>query len=90
MILQVGADMGIALPPLPGLPAPVAAAPAVAAPPVAPGPSTPNGRGGEPGVAGVGGAAVGVNAAIVMTGSLGDYEVALPDGVTLPPMPFIR
>ena len=40
--------------------------------------------------AGVGGAAVGVNAAIVMTGSLGDYEVALPDGVTLPPMPFIR
>ena len=58
--------------------------------PTAPGPPTPNGRGGEPGVAGVGGAAVGVNAAIVMTGSLGDYEVALPDGVTLPPMPFIR
>ncbi|WP_256386858.1 MULTISPECIES: hypothetical protein [Dietzia] len=34
--------------------------------------------------------AVGVNAVVITTGSLGDYEVFLPDGVTLPPLPFIR
>ena len=59
--------------------------------PPAPGPSVPNGRGGEPGVGADGaGVAVGVNAVVVTTGSLGDYKVFLPDGVSLPPLPFIR
>ncbi|EFV92982.1 hypothetical protein ES5_03166 [Dietzia cinnamea P4] len=91
MMVQVAADLGIALPPLPGSPAPVAVGAVVGEAPPAPGPSVPNGRGGEPGVvADGGGAAVGVNAVVVTTGSLGDYHVVLPDGVSLPPLPFNR
>ncbi|MBB1044027.1 hypothetical protein G6018_05760, partial [Dietzia sp. DQ11-44] len=88
MIGQSVMDLGLALPPLPGMPVAPPAPVAVPEAPPAPGPVTPNGRGGEPGAQG--GVAVTANAAIVTTGSLGDYEVALPDGVTLPPLPFIR
>ena len=89
-IPQWAADMGIVLPPLPGLPVPPPAR--AVAPPVAPGPPAPNGRGGEPGVVGgnATGAIAGVNAVVVMTGSLGDYEVDLPEGISLPPLPFIK
>ena len=61
----------------------------MALPPL-PGPSAPKGSGGGPGIVGGAGAAAGVNAVVVMTGSVGDYEVVLPDGATLPPLPFIR
>ncbi|MEH6380377.1 MAG: hypothetical protein V7768_01475 [Dietzia cercidiphylli] len=95
MIGQSLMDLNIQLPELPGfpplagsaMPGPAPFQPVVEAPP-APGPVTPNGRGGEPGAQG--GVAVTANAAIVTTGSLGDYEVGLPDGVTLPPLSFIR
>lgn len=52
----------------------------------------PGGTGSADGSTGstAGAAAVGVNAVIVSTGSLGEYEVVLPDGVTLPPLPFIN
>ena len=91
MIVQAAANLGIALPPLPGAPAPVAVGAVVGEAPPAPGPAEPNGRGGEPGVGGDGaGVAVGVNVVVITTGSLGDYEVFLPDGMTLPPLPFIR
>lgn len=30
------------------------------------------------------------NTATISTGSLGDFEVVLPDGMQLPPLPFIR
>ena len=95
MIQQSVANLNIQLPVLPGFP-PLAgsaiAGPALVQPVAeaspAPGPTAPNGRGGESGTAG--GGVVGAARATVMSGSLGDYEIALPAGVTLPPLPFIR
>jgi len=95
MIQQSVANLNIQLPVLPGFPplagsaiaGPALVQPVAEAPP-APGPTAPNGRGGESGTAG--GGVVGAARATVMSGSLGDYEIALPAGVTLPPLPFIR
>lgn len=81
------AEMGIVLPPLPGMPTPPP--PPVAEAPPAPGPEAPNGRGGEGGTSG-GDDVIVANTVTVSTGSLGDFEFVLPDGMQLPPLPFIR
>ncbi|WP_253919761.1 ice-binding family protein [Dietzia psychralcaliphila] len=100
MIGQSLGDLGFPLPALPefpplagsAMPGPGPVQP-VAPAPMAPGPESPNGRGGEPGAMGdvtgpvtadTGGTAV------LMTGSMGDFELPLPSGVRLPPLPFIR
>ena len=97
MIGQFLGGLGIPLPALPdfpplagsAMPGPAPLQP-VARAPMAPGPETPNGRGGEPGVTGdVTGPAT-AETAVLMTGSVGDFELPLPAGVRLPPLPFIR
>jgi hypothetical protein len=57
---------------------------------MAPGPESPNGRGGQPGAAGGVAGAMTADTAVLMTGSMGDFELPLPAGVALPPLPFIR
>ena len=97
MIGQFLGDLGLPLPALPDFPSLAGSAmpgPALLQPvaraPMAPGPEAPNGRGGEPGVTGdVTGPAT-AETAVLMTGSVGDFELPLPAGVRLPPLPFIR
>ena len=97
MIGQFLGDLGLPLPALPDFPSLAGSAmpgPALLQPvaraPMAPGPEAPNGRGGEPGVTGdVTGPAT-AETAVLMTGSVGDFELRLPAGVRLPPLPFIR
>ncbi len=92
MVGQFVADLNLTLPALPGLPPLAGSAMPGPAPVQAPAPGPVgeqqnNGRGGEPGTAA---AVTGGNSAVVATGSMGDYELPLPAGVTLPPLPFIR
>jgi hypothetical protein len=100
MIGQSLGDLGFPLPELPGfpplagsaMPGPAPVLP-VAPAPMAPGPESPNGRGGEPGAMGdvTNPVAAGTaGTAVLMTGSMGDFELPLPSGVRLPPLPFIR
>ncbi|MFN3339371.1 MAG: ice-binding family protein [Dietzia sp.] len=100
MIGQSLGDLGFSLPALPefpplagsAMPGPGPVQP-VAPAPMAPGPESPNGRGGEPGAMGdVTGpvAADTAGTAVLTTGSMGDFELPLPSGVRLPPLPFIR
>jgi hypothetical protein len=97
MIGQSLGDLGFPLPALPdfpplagsAMPGPAPLQP-VAPAPMAPGPESPNGRGGEPGIAGGVNGAVTANTVVLMTGSMGDFELPLPAGVRLPPLPFIR
>ncbi|MET3860703.1 hypothetical protein ABIE38_001625 [Dietzia sp. 2505] len=97
MIGQSLGDLGFPLPALPdfpplagsAMPGPAPLQP-VAPAPMAPGPESPNGRGGEPGIAGGVNGAMTANTAVLMTGSMGDFELPLPAGVRLPPLPLIR
>ena len=90
-------DLGIPLPALPefpplagsAMPGPAPALP-VAPAPMAPGPEAPNGRGAAPGATGGATGPVTAGTAVLMTGSMGDFELPLPAGVRLPPLPFIR
>lgn len=97
MIGQFLGNLNIPLPALPEFPPLAGSAmpgpgpvPPVPAAPMAPGPESPNGRGGEPGAAGGLTGPMIADTAVLMTGSMGDFELPLPIGVRLPPLPFIR